>query len=54
MVWKDKHDVYILTNMHKPPTEGNFFDEYGKAQKSVTVTDYNQHNELCQQGGQNG
>jgi len=24
--WKDKCDVYVLTNMHTPPVEGNFCD----------------------------
>jgi len=40
IVWKDERDMNILTNMHRPPTEGNFCDEQGKAQKPVTVTDY--------------
>jgi hypothetical protein len=44
MVWKDKHDVYVLTNMHSPPaTEGNFCDNYGNALKPQIVQDYNQH-----------
>jgi hypothetical protein len=25
MVWREKHDMYVLTNKHNPPaTEGNF------------------------------
>jgi hypothetical protein len=31
--WKDKHDVYVLTNIHTPPVEGNFCDESGQAVK---------------------
>jgi hypothetical protein len=38
--WKDKRDVYILTNMHTPPVEGNFTDESGQAIKP-RVVDYN-------------
>jgi hypothetical protein len=44
MVWKDKHDMYVLRNMHSPPAmEGNFCDEHGNALKPQTVQDYNQH-----------
>jgi len=43
VIWKDKQDVHILMNMHTPPAEGNFHDEHEKAQKPVTVEDYNQH-----------
>jgi hypothetical protein len=32
VIWKDKGDMHILTNIHRPPTEGNFY-----------VTDYSQH-----------
>ena len=39
--WKDKQDVYILTNMHAPPVEGNFTDESGQALKPRVVEDYN-------------
>jgi len=35
--------VHILTNMQRVPTEGNFYDEQGKAQKPVIVRDYNWH-----------
>ena len=38
--WKDKRDVYILTNMHAPPVEGNFTDESGHAIKPRVVEDY--------------
>ena len=38
--WKDRQDVYILTNMHAPPVEGIFTDESGQAIKP-RVVDYN-------------
>jgi hypothetical protein len=41
-VWKDKKDVNML-NMHHPPTEGNFGDEYGNTLKPATLQDYNTH-----------
>ena len=40
--WKDRQDVFILTNMHAPPVEGNFTEESGKAIRRV-VEDYNTH-----------
>jgi hypothetical protein len=43
VIWKDKRDLYILTNKYRPPTEGNFCDEQGKAGKPAIVTDYNRH-----------
>jgi hypothetical protein len=39
--WKDRRDVYILTNMHAPPAEGNFIQEYGQAIKPRVVEGYN-------------
>jgi hypothetical protein len=42
-VWKDKRNVKMLTNMHRPPVEGNFCNEYGNAMKPATVQDYNRH-----------
>ena len=38
--WKDRQDVYILTNMHTPPVEGNFTHESGQAIKPRVVEDY--------------
>lgn len=29
VTWKDKRDVCILINMHKPPAEHNLYDECG-------------------------
>ena len=41
VLWKDKRDVYILTNMHSPPVEGNFTDDFGHAINPRVVEDYN-------------
>jgi hypothetical protein len=27
LAWKDRQDVYMLTNMDPPPEEGNFCDD---------------------------
>jgi hypothetical protein len=43
LVWRDKRDVYILTNIHDPPREGNLRDEHGNAIKPAIVADYNRH-----------
>jgi hypothetical protein len=43
VVWKDKQNVNILTDMHHPPAEGNFCDEYGNAPKPAIVQDYNRY-----------
>jgi hypothetical protein len=39
--WKDRRDVYILTNMHAPPVEGNFTQESGQAIRPGVIEDYN-------------
>jgi hypothetical protein len=41
--WKDKRDVYLLTNMHTPLLDGNFRDEAGHAVKLHVVEDYDAH-----------
>ena len=41
--WKDKHDVYLLTNMHTSPVEGNFCDESSHAVTPHVIEDYNAH-----------
>lgn len=41
--WKDKRDVYLLTNIHSPPVEGNFVDEYNNPIKPQVILDYNKH-----------
>ena len=43
ILWRDKHDVRVLTNIHDPPTESNFCDNNGKAIKPQIVADYNRH-----------
>ena len=43
VVWKDKRDVCLLTNLHDPPREGNYRDEHGNAIKPAIVADYNRH-----------
>ena len=41
--WKDKCDVYVLTNIHIPPVEGNFRDKSGHAVKPHVIEDYIAH-----------
>jgi hypothetical protein len=43
LIWKDKRDVHMLTNMHNPSAEGNCCDKNGNAQKPAIVEDYNRH-----------
>jgi len=43
LLWRDKRDVCMLTNIHNAPAEGNFFNEGGKAIKPQIVMDYNHH-----------
>jgi hypothetical protein len=38
-VWKDKQNVNILTNMHYPWLEGNFYDDHGKGVKLAIIQD---------------
>jgi hypothetical protein len=33
ILWRDKRDTYMLTNIHNDPTEGNFCDSNRKAIK---------------------
>jgi hypothetical protein len=40
--WKDKREVYVLSNMHIPPVEG-YFETERKAIKPVIIEDYNTH-----------
>jgi hypothetical protein len=41
MIWKDKRDINMLTNLHYPPGEGNFYDEHVNTLKLAIVQDYN-------------
>jgi len=43
ILWQDKRDVRMLTNIHNAPAEGNFCNEGGKAIKPQIVKDYNHH-----------
>jgi len=43
LVWKDRREVYMLTNMDPPPAEGNFCDDSNRPMKSHAVERYNQH-----------
>jgi hypothetical protein len=43
VVWKDKRDVHMLTNIHDPPAEGNFWEESGNALRPAIVEHYNRH-----------
>ena len=52
--WKDRRDVYILTNMHAPPVEGHFTDESGQAIKPRVVKDYNAHMGFVDKSDKNG
>jgi len=42
ILWRDKCDVRVLTNIHDPTAEGNFCYN-GKAIKPQIVADYNHH-----------
>jgi hypothetical protein len=39
VVWKDKGNVNMLTNMHHPSVDGNFSDEYVNALKPAILQD---------------
>jgi len=43
ILWRDKRDIRMLTNIHNAPAESNFCNEAGKAVKSQIVMDYNHH-----------
>jgi len=43
ILWQDKRDVCMLTNIHSAAAEGNFCNEGGNAIKPQIVTDYNHH-----------
>jgi hypothetical protein len=43
ILWRDKHDIYVLTSIHNAPAGGNFCDVNGKAIKPQTVADYFRH-----------
>ena len=43
ILWREKRDVRILTNIHDPPSKRNFCDNNSKAIKPQIVVDYNCH-----------
>jgi hypothetical protein len=43
ILWRDKRNVHILTNIHDAPVEGNFCDTNRKGIKPQIVADYNRH-----------
>ena len=43
LVWKDRREVYILTNTDPPPAEGNFCDDSNRPVKPNIVERYNRH-----------
>ena len=50
ILWSDKRDVRVLTNIHDPPAEGNFCNNNGKAIKLQIVADYNRHTGCVDKG----
>jgi len=43
LVWKDRREVYMLTNMDPPPAEGNFCDNSNCPVKPHITEWYNWH-----------
>jgi len=43
LVWKDRREVYMLTNMDPPLAEGNFCDDSNRPVKPYIVERYNPH-----------
>ena len=43
LVWKERREVYMLTNMHPPPAEGNFCDDSSHPVKPYIIERYNRH-----------
>ena len=43
LVWKDRREVYMLTNMDPPPAEGNFCDDSNRPVKPYIMERYNRH-----------
>ena len=41
LVWKDRQEVYMLTNMDPSPAEGNFCDDSNRPVKPHIVERYN-------------
>jgi hypothetical protein len=43
MIWKDKQDMCILTHLHKPPAQGNLYEECSIVHKLAADKDYSRH-----------
>jgi len=43
LAWKDRRDVYMLTNMNPLPEEENFCDDSKRAVKPQIVARYHRH-----------
>jgi len=43
LVWKDRQEVYVLTNINPPPAEGNFCDDSNCPLKPHIMEQYNWH-----------
>jgi len=43
LVWKDRREVYMLTNMDPLPVEGNFCDDSNRPMKPHIMERYNRH-----------
>jgi len=43
LVWKDRQEVYMLTNMDPPPAEGNFCYASNRPMKPHFLRRYNRH-----------
>jgi len=41
LVWKDRREVYMLTNTDPPPAEGNFCDNSNRPMKPHSAEWYN-------------
>jgi hypothetical protein len=42
MIRKNKQEVHIIMNMHRPPVEGSFCNEHRKTKKPMIFEDYSQ------------
>jgi hypothetical protein len=49
MVRRDKRNMCILINVHKPPAEDNFCDKLKRALKPIIVENYKVASGLCSQ-----
>ena len=43
VIWKDRQQVHMITNMDPPPAEGNFCDDSNRPLKPHIMEWYNRH-----------